>query len=142
MRSAERSDSTVTHISPRVWLRKSLLDIVTKADTLLNWVADMNHDYDSIDEAYAMFARTGTEYGGGLANHGPMAAEALAAMHRPNAISDWAHRYLKRLEPHPSATSRIFEAEWREALGKENRVADWIAFFDEALKEAPWRVVL
>lgn len=102
----------------------------------------MNGDYDSIDEAYSLFARTGPEYGGGLSNHGPMAAEALAAMHRPDAIARWAHRYAKRLEAHPSASSRISQTGWREALGKENRVADWIAFFDESLKETPWRVVL
>lgn len=102
----------------------------------------MNHDYDSIDEAYAIFARTGPEFGGGLSNHGPMAAEALAAMHRPDAVMQWANRYAKRLEPHPDAASRISRADWREALGKENRVGDWIAFFDASLKEAPWRVVL
>ena len=26
----------------------------------------MNHDYDAIDEAYAIFARTGPEFGGGF----------------------------------------------------------------------------
>ncbi len=46
----------------------------------------MKHDYDPIDEAYATFARTGPEFGGGLSNHGPMAAEALAAMHRGDAV--------------------------------------------------------
>ena len=102
----------------------------------------MNRDYDAIEEAYAIFARTGPEFGGGLSNHGPMAAEALAAMKRSDAIGPWAHRYAKRLEPHPSASARISEGEWREALGKEKRVADWIAFFDDALKDASWREVL
>jgi Questin oxidase-like len=102
----------------------------------------MNHDYDAIDEAYAIFARTGPEFGGGLSNHGPMAAEAIAAMHRPDALVKWANRYAKRLEPHPSASARISDADWREALGKERRVGDWIAFFDESLKETPWREVL
>jgi len=102
----------------------------------------MNRDYDPLDEAYAIFARTGPEFGGGLSNHGPMASEALAAMRHPDAIGKWVHRYAKRLEPHPSPSSQILAADWRNALGKEKRVADWIAFFDEALKEAPWRVVL
>ncbi len=39
-------------------------------------------------------------------------------------------------------SSRISEADWRGALGKENRVGDWIAFFTDSLKEAPWRAVL
>jgi hypothetical protein len=102
----------------------------------------MNHDYDAIDEAYAIFGRTGPEFGGGLSNHGPMAAEAIAAMSRPDAILRWVTRYALRLDAHPSASARISETDWRAALGKEHRVGDWIAFFDEALKEAPWRVVL
>jgi hypothetical protein len=102
----------------------------------------MNRDYNSIDEAYAIFARTGPEFGGGLSNHGPMAAEAIAAMRRPDAVAAWAHRYATRLEAHPWPSSRISDADWRDALGKERRVADWIAFFDDALKEAPWRGVL
>ena len=102
----------------------------------------MNRSYDAIDEAYAIFARTGPEFGGGLSNHGPMASEALAAMDRADAILKWAHRYASRLEPHPSAAARISATDWRGALGKEPRVADWIAHFNEALKEAPWRDVL
>src|SRR5580704_4718398 len=93
----------------------------------------MNRNYDPIDEAYEIFARTGPEFGGGLSNHGPMAAEALAAMRRPDAIAKWAH---------PSASTRISEDNWREALGQEKRVGDWIAFFDDALKDALWREVL
>jgi hypothetical protein len=53
----------------------------------------MNRNYDAIDEAYAIFARTGPEFGGGLSNHGPMASEALAALGRPDAILKWALRY-------------------------------------------------
>ena len=106
----------------------------------------MNRDYDVMDEAYSIFARTGPEFGGGLSNHGPMAAEAIAAMGRPDAVVGWVSRYAKRLEAHPSASSRISERDsandWRAALGKERRVADWIAFFDESLKEGPWRIVL
>ncbi|HVN28157.1 MAG TPA: questin oxidase family protein, partial [Candidatus Binataceae bacterium] len=102
----------------------------------------MNRDYDAIDEAYTIFARTGPEFGGGLSNHGPMASEALAAMGRAEAILPWANRYAKRLDAHPSPTARISPNDWRAALGKEHRVADWIAFFDDALKEASWRIVL
>ena len=98
----------------------------------------MNRDYDPIDEAYSIFARTGPEFGGGLSNHGPMAAEALAAMHRPDAIARWAHRYAKRLGGASVGIVADFRArfwnDWREALGKEKRVGDWIAFFDESLK--------
>lgn len=102
----------------------------------------MNRGYDPIDEAYAIFARTGPEFGGGLSNHGPMAAEALSAMGRADAVAPWTSRYAKRLEPHPSPSARISEADWRDALGHEKRVADWIAFFDESMKDAPWWDIL
>jgi hypothetical protein len=102
----------------------------------------MRANYDSIDESYSIFARTGPEYGGGLSNHGPMASEALCAMGHPEAVGEWVHRYQKRLEAHPAALMRISEHDWRENLGKSNRVGDWIALFDEALKEAPWQAVL
>jgi hypothetical protein len=102
----------------------------------------MNRNYDCIDETYAIFAGTGPEFAGGLSNHGPMAAEAIAALGRPDAVLKWANRYAKRLEPHPSASSRISETRWRDALGKEKRVGDWIAFFQDALAQSPWPMVL
>ena len=102
----------------------------------------MTTDYKSIDEAYAIFARTGPEFGGGLSNHGPMASEALAAIGRGDEVLRWAQRYRKNLEPPPNASSKIIESDWREALGKSHRVADWISFFDDALKEAAWPEVL
>ena len=98
--------------------------------------------YASIDEAYSIFARTGPEFGGGLSNHGPMASEALCMMGRGETVIEWVERYQSRLEPHPSTGSRISKHDWREALGDYKRVGDWIGFFDESLKEAPWRVVL
>ncbi len=102
----------------------------------------MSANYDSIDETYSIFAQTGPEYRGGLSNHGPMASEALCAMGHSDAVGEWAQRYKKRLESHPSALMRISEHDWRESLGKSKRVGDWIALFDEALKEASWRAVL
>ena len=99
-------------------------------------------NYDPIDEAYSIFARTGPEYRGGLSNHGPMAAEALCMMGRGDAVIKWVERYQSRLEPHPSMRLRISEDQWREALGNSTRVGDWIGLFDESLKEAPWQAVL
>ena len=42
-----------------------------------------------IDEALELLEGTGPEYSGGLANHGPMAAEALIALSRPEAVVPW-----------------------------------------------------
>jgi len=44
--------------------------------------------------------------------------------------------------PRPAASARIRPEDWRTALGERGRFADWSAFFEEALREAPWREVL
>ena len=97
---------------------------------------------DTMDEALEMLAQTGPEYQGGLANHGPMASEALIAMNRADAVVNWVEKYKKSLQPHPTATLKINPAEWRQSLGNFNLSAEWIAFFDRQLKEKPWRSVL
>src|SRR6185437_7059032 len=53
-----------------------------------------------LDDALTVFAATAPRYGSlGLANHGPMAAEALAHLGREDAIADWVEYYRRRLEP-------------------------------------------
>lgn len=98
--------------------------------------------YSAFDEALDMLSATGPEYAGGLANHGPMAAEAICAMGRGDEVVRWVERYRKSLEPHPALRERITAANWRQALGDYQRAADWTAFFDAQLGNAPWREVL
>ncbi|MCM3875218.1 MAG: questin oxidase family protein, partial [Thermoanaerobaculia bacterium] len=92
----------------------------------------------AIEDALALLAETGPEYHGGLANHGPMAAEALVALERFDAVVPWVTRYRPRLDAHPTG-SRLIREDWREALGARNRVADWSVFFGREVKERPWR---
>ena len=92
---------------------------------------------DIIDEALDILHHTGPEYSGG-SNHGPMAAEALLAMGRPEAVLPWVERYKRRLTDHPTPAMPITRAQWHEALGDVKRLADWIAFFDRELADAPW----
>ena len=96
----------------------------------------------TIDDALELLEDTGPEFAGGLANHGPMAAEALVALGRDDAVIPWVERYKTRLQAHPSARNAIDPRDWREALGQGERVGDWIAFFDRQLAEAPWPGVL
>jgi hypothetical protein len=56
----------------------------------------MSSAADVLDEALERFRGTGPEYGGGLANHGPMAAEALVAMGRTEAVPQWVEAYQPR----------------------------------------------
>ena len=49
---------------------------------------------EPLDDALTIFAGTAPLYGSaGLANHGPMAAEALAHLGRSDAIPDWVAQY-------------------------------------------------
>src|SRR5262249_46922823 len=96
---------------------------------------------DVLDEALGWIARTGPEFGG-LSNHGPMAAEAMVALGRSEAVLPWLDRYRKRLQPAPTERNRMTGDEWRAALGDFTRVGDWVARFDRELLAAPWRSVL
>ena len=96
----------------------------------------------TIDEALEVLDGTGPEFGGGLSNHGPMAAEALFALGRGDAVIPWVERYKRRLQDHPDARNPISGDSWREALGDVGRVGDWVALFDRELAEAPWPTVL
>lgn len=97
---------------------------------------------EAMEDALALLASTGPEYAGRLANHGPMAAEALVALDRPDAVVPWVERYKKRLREHPAGTRPIDPAAWREALGEGGRVGDWIVFFRRELAKRPWKTVL
>ncbi|HEY3204350.1 MAG TPA: questin oxidase family protein [Thermoanaerobaculia bacterium] len=97
---------------------------------------------EALEGALELLAKTGPEYDGRLANHGPMAAEALVTLERPKAVVPWVERYRKRLRDHPAGTRPIDPKEWRQALGESSRVGDWIAFFDRELSERSWREVL
>lgn len=99
-------------------------------------------NYDVLDEALAIVGPAGCEWGGGLSNHGPMAAEALCAMGRADAVVSWARKYSDKLEPRPAARSRIEAEAWHNALGDGDRFPDWSAFFTDQLKERPWTAVL
>ena len=96
----------------------------------------------TIDEALEMLAGTGPEFGGGLSNHGPMAAEALFVLGRGERVLPWVEQYKRRLQDGPGLRNPIAPNQWREALGRMGRVADWAAFFERELAEAPWREVI
>jgi hypothetical protein len=99
-------------------------------------------DDGALDLALERFARTGPEYHGGLANHGPMAAEALVTLGRSDAVARWVAGYASRLGPPPAPRQEVLAAEWEAALGERGRVADWAAFYRRELAEGPWRQVL
>ena len=95
-----------------------------------------------IDQALAMLGSCGPEFGPGLSNHGPMGAEALVALGRPDAVEGWVAKYRTRLGERPANVEPITRASWPEALGILERVSDWKDFFAAELDSAPWRDVL
>ena len=92
-----------------------------------------------LDDALTVFAATAPRYGSlGLANHGPMAVEALAHLGREDAIADWVEHYRSRLEPAlPPADRPLSEEDWPKALGEEDRFAEWLTLFEREVADRP-----
>src|SRR6478752_3827791 len=97
---------------------------------------------DAVLDALDRLRDTGPEYGGFLANHGPMAAEAMIRLGHAEQVPRWIARYRTRLAPRPAATARIQSSAWTEHVGDLRRLADWIDFFERRLAEEDWRAVL
>jgi hypothetical protein len=96
-----------------------------------------------LDEAYERFARTGPEWGeSSLTNHGPMAVEVLVRRGLAADVHRWIDAYVGKLSELPPVSDRITDATWRDALGDGRRVGDWSAYFEEQMREHPWREVL
>jgi hypothetical protein len=95
-----------------------------------------------LDEAYERMHRTGPEYRGWLSNHGPMAADALVRLGGENAVHRWLDGYSERLETAPPKARPVPESAWREALGDQTRIGEWLALMSHELAEHPWQQVL
>jgi hypothetical protein len=95
-----------------------------------------------LDEAYRRLRGTGPEWDGWLSNHAPMAVEALVRRGYAGAVHGWLDGYADRLEEAPRGIAPIEPEQWRDPLGDPVRTGDWIAFFDRALADQPWRDVL
>jgi hypothetical protein len=96
----------------------------------------------TIDDALAILHRTGPDLVGGNSNHGPMVAEALYVLERPDAVIPWLEGYKRRFQDCLQSRHPIAREGWQEALGDNRRSADWVAFFDRELAEASWQAVL
>ena len=92
-----------------------------------------------LDHALTAFASTAPTYGRwGLANHGPMAAEALVRLGRSDVVEEWVAQYLPRLDDAPVPTQRpLTEEEWPDALGRRDRLRGWLALFEGEMADRP-----
>ena len=94
---------------------------------------------EALDDALTVFAATAPLYGSlGLANHGPMVAEALAHLGRDDVIAGWVERYRRRLHAAPPPAVRpLTEADWPAALGRPDRFPEWLALFEREVADRP-----
>ncbi len=99
----------------------------------------MAEQSEILDEALELLCETGPEFGPGLSNHGPMAAEALYTLGRSEDVVPWVVGYKRNLQDAPKPANPISRDGWREALGDIKRVADWTVFFERDLAESPWQ---
>ena len=96
-------------------------------------------DRSVLDEALERLAPTAPEFGSGLSNHGPMAAEALVQLGCSEAVLPWSEEYMRQLEPAPRLGNRISSSAWIEARGVIRRYPDWQATFMALAQEQPWQ---
>ena len=98
---------------------------------------------EALDDALTVFASTAPLYGSvGLANHGPMAAEALAQLGRHDAIAGWVARYRTRLDEAPLPARPLTEEDWPAALGQAGRFPEWLALFEREIADRPVSAVV
>ncbi|GIF53023.1 uncharacterized protein DUF4243 [Asanoa ferruginea] len=85
---------------------------------------------------------TGPEFDGFLANHGPMAAEALTHLGGSAAVPGWVDGYRARLDAAPEVRRGITDDDWRERLGDAALFGDWTAYLRRQAQELSWRDLL
>jgi len=85
---------------------------------------------------------TGPEFHGFLANHGPMAAEALTRIGGDDMVEGWVDRYRVRLQDAPEVIRGIDAGDWRRHLGDEHLIGDWTALLRREAQETGWRELL
>jgi hypothetical protein len=95
----------------------------------------------NLDEALERFHQVSLEYGEGLANHGPMAAEALESLGHPALIPAFVNIYVPRLSIFEPG-QLLSRAQRGESLGDVSRSADWVATYESRLESEPWAKVL
>lgn len=94
------------------------------------------------DDALERFHRVDLEYGEGLANHGPMAAEALESLGHHALIPALVDVYVPRLSEALDGGRPLHAGEVETSLGDVSRRADWVATYEARLTGGDWREVV
>ncbi|MBL8696490.1 MAG: DUF4243 domain-containing protein [Planctomycetes bacterium] len=97
---------------------------------------ELKSQYSLLDAALVRLHAFAPEYSGGLADHGPMVAEAMCALGRGDAAQSWVERYVADLEPHPPAGTALRDEEWHRALGDPAAYPRWLARMEREITES------
>ena len=84
----------------------------------------------------------GAEFGGFLANHGPMAADAMIRLGAADDVERWVESYRLELGPAAEPGNVVTSEHWRVNLGRIDRLGDWDSYFRRQLGDEHWQVVL
>lgn len=93
-----------------------------------------------LDQVLRRLQQTALEYGGGLSNHGPMAAEALEALGHEALIPAFVDVYAPRLPELP--TGEPIEPAHQEASLGNGADGDWVATLLATLEDESWDALL
>jgi hypothetical protein len=97
---------------------------------------------DALLDALDRLRNTGPEFNSFLANHGPMAAEAIVQLGADDQVAGWVNRYRTRLTPEPEPRDRIAADGWRSRLGDVRYIGDWTVLFEQEIAGSGWRETL
>ena len=91
-------------------------------------------DEAALDEALARIHQTSAVWRGELANHAPMASEALVELGRADAIDGFLEVYGQHLEPAPPIPTERLD-DWTLALGRRDAAPALIGHFLAAIAD-------
>lgn len=95
-----------------------------------------------LDEALERFHTGAFEYAGGLSNHGPMVAESLVRLGHASLIPGFVDVYVPRLGAACASGLPILPVDQPAALGRRERLGDWLATFEAQLEDECWPTVV
>ncbi|MBI5089297.1 MAG: DUF4243 domain-containing protein, partial [Actinobacteria bacterium] len=99
-------------------------------------------DTDVMLDALDRLRDTGPEFGGFLANHGPMAADALIRLGGSTEVDRWVWQYRLGLSAAVPLGTAVTDRNWRDHRGHIERLGDWIGYFRPLVADIGWRGAL